>query len=111
MDEAAPRLFGSAVRTAVLMLVAALGDSYPRELARLLDAPLLSVQRVVDRLEAERILVTGIVGGVRRVSLNPSWLAARELLPLLLRLSQAYPGYEQALQSVRRRPGRRAKAL
>ncbi|NNF05557.1 MAG: hypothetical protein HKN21_02235 [Candidatus Eisenbacteria bacterium] len=105
------KLLGSRRRTETLILVALLEESYPSELARLLSAPLYSIQKVVDALDVEGVLATRRVGTERRVSLNPRYLAAKELRQLLLRLAKAEPSLEKIAASVRRRPRRKGKAV
>ncbi len=105
------QLFGSRTRTRLLILLNLLEESYPRELARLLDAPLFSVQRMVDALEKEGCVATRVIGRERRVSLDPRYIAAEELRALLSRLSLAEPELELAAASLRRRPRRRGKEL
>jgi hypothetical protein len=85
------KLFGSRRRTEVLILIAVLGETFPTEIARLLDAPLYSVQTIVSRLHDEGILVSHLWGRSRRVSLNPGFPAFEELQALLLRLAEAEP--------------------
>jgi hypothetical protein len=105
------KLFGSPSRTKVLTLVALLEDTYPRELARLSDAPLASVQRMVNDLEREGVVATRIVGANRQVSLNPRFYGANELRSLLLKYSKRDPGLESRVARLRRRPRRAGKAL
>jgi hypothetical protein len=105
------KLFGSPSRTKVLTLVALLEDTYPRELARLSDAPLASVQRMVNDLEREGVVATRIVGANRQVSLNPRFYGANELRSLLLKYAKRDPGLESKVAKLRRRPRRAGKAL
>ncbi len=72
-------IFGSRLRTRVLVLIALLGDTYPTQLARLLDSRQLPVQRVVNKLELEGVLSSRLVGTVRLVPLNPRFFASAEL--------------------------------
>jgi hypothetical protein len=107
----ASRLFGSSRRTSVLILIASLTETYPRELARLLGAPLVSVQRIIDGLQLEGVVSSVVVGRQRRVSLNPRWFAANQLRALLLRLAEGDPRYDALAASLRRRPRRSGKPL
>lgn len=111
IKENRSKIFGSRRRTEVLILVALLEESYPTELARLLKAPLYSVQKVVDALDREGILATRLIGRERRVSINPSYFAGKELLAFLLRLGEAEPELNDAAATVRRRPRRKGKPL
>jgi hypothetical protein len=105
------KLFGSTPRSRVLTLVALLDDTYPRELARLAGAPLVSVQRIVKDLEREGVLATRIVGANRQVSLNPRFYGADELRSLLLKYARRDPDLDRRVSSLRRRPRRTGKAL
>jgi DNA-binding transcriptional ArsR family regulator len=106
----APVLFGSRMRTALLMLVAVLDETYPGELARYLGATISSVQRTLDKVEDEGLIATRPLV-VRAVTLNPLYPAAKELRALLLRLAEGYPEYKQIKESRRARPRRRNKRL
>jgi DNA-binding IclR family transcriptional regulator len=105
------KLFGSASRTRVLALVALLEDTYPRELARLAGVPLVSVQRIVNDLEREGVIVTRIVGSNRQVRLNPRFYGAGELRALLLKYAKRDPVLERRASALRRRPRRAGKVL
>lgn len=105
------KLFGSRRRTEVLLGVALLGETYARELARLLNAPLLSVQRVVDALDEEGVVAVRSFGKERRVTLNPRFFAIAELRALLLRLAEGETEIQQAVSSLRRSPRRKGKEL
>ncbi len=104
-------MFGSALRTRILVLTALLRETYPRQLAKLLRTSPTSVRLAIDRLERERLVATRRWGMERRVSLDPSTAYARELRQLLLRIANASPGYEELIKSVRTRPRQRRKPL
>jgi len=106
----APPLFGSKMRTSLLMLVAVLGETYPAEISRYLGSSIASVQRTLDKVEEEGLLSTQPLA-VRIVRLNPLYPAAKELRALLLRLAEGYPQYTQVKESRRLRPRRRNKPL
>ena len=106
-----PKIFGSPIRTRLLITISVVGQTYPTELARLLKAPLVSVQRIVDSLEREGLVATRKRGKERVVTLNPESVIARELKDMLQKLAKAYPDYTRALTSVRSRPRRRGKTL
>lgn len=111
LDQGGLKLLGSRRRTEVLILIALLEESYPTELARLLGAPLYSVQKVVDALDREGVLATRRIGTERRVTLDPRFFAVSELRALLLRLAQAEPELRDIAAKARRRPRRKGKAL
>ncbi|HVA29314.1 MAG TPA: helix-turn-helix domain-containing protein [Candidatus Baltobacteraceae bacterium] len=106
----APTLFGTKMRTALLMLVAVLGETYPAELSRYLRTTIASVQRTLDKLEDEGLISTRPLA-VRTVTLNPTYAAGKELRALLLRLAEGYYAYQLVKESRRTRPRRRKKAL
>jgi DNA-binding transcriptional ArsR family regulator len=98
------------MRTALLMLVAVLGETYPAELARYLRTSISSVQRTLDRVEEEGLVATR-PHVVRVVTLNPIYPAVKELRAFLLRLAEGYPAYERIKESRRLRPRHRKKRL
>ncbi|MHB8140127.1 MAG: hypothetical protein ACYDHD_02545 [Vulcanimicrobiaceae bacterium] len=56
------RLFGTLVRTRILLTIALLESSYLREIARVTGAPLMSVQRIVNDYERQGVLASRRVG-------------------------------------------------
>lgn len=106
----APPLFGTRMRTALLMLIAVLEQSYPAEISRYLGSSIPAVQRTLDKLEDEGLIVSRRVA-VRMVTLNPNYPAVRELRALLLRLAEGYRQYRVVKESRRTRPRRRGKPL
>lgn len=109
-DLPAPPLFGTRMRTALLMLVAVLEQTYPAELSRYLGSSISSVQRTLDKLEDEGLITTRPLV-VRAVTLNPLYPAVKELRALLLRVAEGYPQYKKIKESRRLRPRRRNKPL
>ena len=109
-DLPAPPIFGTKMRTALLMLVAVLEETYPAELARYLGSTISNVQRSLDKVEEEGLIATRPLV-VRAVTLNPLYPAAKELRALLLRLAEGYPEYKRLKESRRPRPRRRNKQL
>ncbi|GAC1414633.1 MAG: hypothetical protein NVSMB64_24880 [Candidatus Velthaea sp.] len=93
------------------MSLAAVGQTYPRELALTLAVPLTGVQRAVNALQRQGALSSRIVGRVRILELNPTWYAARELRALLDRMAEANPEEIAGPLAVRRRPRRAGKPL
>jgi hypothetical protein len=102
-------LFGSRRRSSVLILLALLEESYPAELARLLDAHPYSIQTIVDDLESEGVLITRRFGKTRRVQLDPRFPGARELHALLWKLGEQDVELQQAAARRRGRPRRKGK--
>jgi DNA-binding IclR family transcriptional regulator len=106
-----PPLLGGPRRTQVLVLTALLGETYPTELARLLQAPVYSVQRIVDGLDKAGVFATRLSGRTRRVSLDPRFFAFKELRQLLLRLAEASPELQELAVRRRSRPRRAGKPM
>jgi len=98
------RLFGSPARTRVLALIALLEQTYPREIARVGDIPLVSVQRIVANLERDGVVATRVIGANRMVSLNPRFYGAADLRSLLLKYAKRDPELESRVARLRRRP-------
>lgn len=111
IEPARQSIFGTRIQTSVLMIVGLLGESYPRELSRLAKASVGTVSKYLDRVEAEGITVSRYIGKERRVSLNPRFVAHKQLIALIERLALAEPEIRNAVNSVRRRPRRRGKAI
>lgn len=101
--------FGTPSRTRVLVSLRLLGDSYPRELARLLGAPLSGLQRALATLERDGLVVARSVGRTRVVSLDPRYFARRELDCFLDRLAEADRPLRDSVAAMRRRPRRTGK--
>ncbi len=104
----APPIFGTEMRTRLLLLIATLDETYPGELSRYAGASISSVQRTLDLLEDEGLIATRQLV-VRGVTLNPAYPAVRELKAFLSRITEGYPQYQAIRESIRRRPRRRRK--
>jgi len=103
--------FGSQSRTRVLLALRLLADSYPRELARVLELPLLSVQRALQGLELDGLVAGRSAGRTRLYRLNPRYFASDALQQFLLRLSEPELELRRRVESLRRRPRRAGKPL
>jgi DNA-binding transcriptional ArsR family regulator len=106
-----PSIFGSALRTKILVLAALLRETYVGQLARLLKTSPSSVGRAVDRLERERLVAARRWGMELRITLDPSTPYSSELRELLLKIAESSPEYEDAVGSLRTRPRRRGKPI
>ncbi len=104
----APSIFGTEMRTRLLLLIAVLDETYPGELSRYASASISSVQRTLDLLENEGLIASRQLV-VRGVTLNPAYPAVKELKAFLLRIAEGYPRYNEIRESIRRRPRRRSK--
>jgi len=103
--------FGGQARTYVLIALRLLGDSYPRELARLLERPLSGVQQALRSLEADGLVAGRSVGRTRLYQLNPRYFAADALVAYLSRLSEPEQRLKDRTAAIRRRPRRSGKPL
>lgn len=106
-----PALFGNRRRTVILLAIYLLEEAHLREIARVTGSALFSVQRAIDSFEEAGIARSTMLGSERRVKLNPSFFAARELRGLLERMTLAFPEFEKSIQALRRRPRKRGKPL
>jgi hypothetical protein len=106
-----PALFGTIARTKVLATIALLEETYPREIARIAELPLMTVQRAVNDFDRDRVTASRISGSQRNVRLNPSYFAARELRPLLVTLAGGFPELSSDISALRRRPRRAGKSI
>lgn len=103
------KLFGSPTRTAILVGLRLLEESYPSELAALLSTNLYTVQRVLESLESDGVIVSRTFGKTRRVTFNPRYFAHAQLSALLWQLGTHDHALQRALASRRRRPRRSGK--
>lgn len=103
--------FGARTRTRVLLALHLLGESYPRELARLLEAPLSGVQRALLSLELDGLVAARSVGRTRLFRLEPRYFARDALERFLGRLSEPELDLRNRVSALRRRPRRTGKPL
>lgn len=109
MLERNSELLGNRNRTAVLVAVRLLGETWPSELASMLALRLYSVQTILAAFEREGVIVSRAVGRTRQVSLNPRYFAFAELDALLWKLGQNDAALQASLATRRRRPRRPGK--
>ena len=103
------KLFGSRLRTSVLVLLALLKESYPSELAKMLGVRVFAVQKVVDALDVEGVIAGRLVGRTRLLCLNPRYIAADELQALLWKLGEHELALQELAATKRKRPRRSGK--
>ena len=103
--------FGGLTRTRVLLALRLLGESYPRELGRLLDAPIAGIQQALRSLERDGLVGGRLMGRTRLVRLEPRYFARAELEVFLAKLAQADPSLLKGVESLRRRPRLSGKPL
>lgn len=103
--------FGSPTRTRVLLALGLLEDSYPRELARILNLPLSGVQRALQGLERDRLVAARSVGRTRVYRLDPGYFAHADLMRYVSRLLEAESDLRRRVTTLRQRPRRTGKPL
>jgi DNA-binding transcriptional ArsR family regulator len=103
--------FGSHARTRVLLAPHTLGESYARELARLLDLSLSGVQKALQSFERDGLVAARAAGRTRLYQLDPRAFARRELEQYLDRLLEAETELRDGAARLRRRPRRTGKPL
>lgn len=104
MKSSAFEIFGTRRRTQVVELLALLEESHARELATLMGVPVRTVQRVVEKLEEEGLVVGRVVGRERRLELNRRHFAYAELRALALKFAVRDEEVDEAAGRLRRRP-------
>lgn len=103
--------FGSRSRTLVLLALSLLEESFPRELARVLELPLNGVQQALRSLEGAGLVSGRTAGRTRLFRINPRYFAGRELIAYLTRLAEPEETLRRKVESLRRRPRRTGKLL
>jgi transposase len=103
--------FGSRTRTRVLTGLELLGESYPRELARILGVGLSVVQKAVRSLELDGLIAGRSVGRTRLYAISPGYFAAKELRSLVRRLAASDVELRRRVGDRRTRPRRGGKPL
>ena len=101
--------FGGQARTLVLLALGLLDESFPRELARLLDVPLNGVQQALRGLEVDGLVAARLAGRTRLYRLNPRYFAREELEDYLKRLAGAEAELVERTARLRKRPRRAGK--
>jgi len=103
--------FGGKTRSLVLIALSVLEESFPRELARVLEVSLNGIQQAIKGLEADGIVSGRRAGRTRLFRLNPSYFAKQELQAYLDRLAESEPDLARRIAALRRRPRRTGKPL
>lgn len=103
--------FGGKTRTRVLLALRLLSESYPRELARVLDTSLYGVQQALKGLEVDGLVSGRSAGRTRLFRLNPRYFAFEDLQRFLLRLAEPERELRKRIDDLRRRPRRTGKPL
>lgn len=103
--------FGGRTRTRVLLALRLLSESFPRELARVLDAPLSGVQQALRSLEKDGLVAARSAGRTRLYRIDPRYPAGAELQAYLLRLTEPDTWLRTRVERLRKRPRRSGKPL
>ena len=103
--------FGSATRTRTLLILHLLGESYPRELSRLLGVRLAAVQGALRGLERDGLVAGRTIGRNRVFQIDPRYFALAELRRYLSRLMEADAHLRERASALRRRPRQTGKPL
>jgi DNA-binding transcriptional ArsR family regulator len=103
--------FGGRTRTRILVALALIGSSFPRELSRVLTAPVSAVSRALCGLERDALVAGRLTGRTRVYTLNPAYFARQELQAYLARLADGDAELVAQVESMRRRPRRSGKPL
>jgi DNA-binding transcriptional ArsR family regulator len=109
IDSSSP--FGSRARTRALLALRLLTESYPREIAPLIELSLSSVQKGLASLERDGLVASRTAGRTRLYRLSPRAFARRELESYLKRLLEPETGLRARSERLRRRPRRPGKPL
>ncbi len=104
-------VFGSELRTAILVAVFVLEETHASELARALERSVSRIQTSLEGLEEAGLITSAMVGRTRRVRLNPRFFASTPLRELLSRLLEADTSLLPRLAKLRKRPRRKGKSL
>ena len=103
--------FGGKTRTLVLVAFGLLEESFPRELARVLETPLNGIQQALKGLEADGIVSGRTAGRTRLFRVDPNYFARAELQSYLRRLVEPEAKLVRRIAALRRRPRRTGKPL
>src|SRR3989442_10296829 len=103
--------FGGQTRTLVLLALSLLEESFPRELARLLEVSLNGVQQALRGLERDGLVAARLAGSTRLYKLNPSYLARGGVQDYLKRLAEAETELMGITARLERRPRRAGQPL
>jgi DNA-binding transcriptional ArsR family regulator len=96
--------FGGQTRTRVLLVLRLLGESYPREMARLLDAPASGVQKALRSLELDGMVAARSLGRTRVYRIEPRYFAFEALQAYLTRLAEPDADLRTRVATLRKRP-------
>ena len=105
-------VLGSTNAERVLLFLVARGEGYATEIARTFDTDLSPIQKQLDRMERDGLLINKKVGRTRLYRFNPRYAfvdGVKQLVEKALKLSP--PELQEELLYNRRRPRKRNKPL
>lgn len=105
-------LFGNKTAEKVLLYMANYKSGYATKIARIFNVSLNMVQKQLNKLEEDNVLVSKLEGQTRIYQFNPRFFLKEELLILLNKILEFMPEEEkQKYYRQRTRPRRRGKPL
>ena len=103
---------GSTNAERVLLFMAARGQGYAAEIAKTYGVGASMIQKQLDRMERDGLLVNQQVGRTRVYSFNPRFAFTEEVKALALAALDKYPTeFQEKLSTSRQRPRKARKPL
>lgn len=105
-------VLGSISAERVLLFITARDEGYAAEIARFFKTDLSPIQKQLDRMERDGLLINKKVGRTRVYSFNPRYAFVREVRQLMNRALELSPDrLKNGLLLDRRRPRKKDKPL
>jgi predicted transcriptional regulator len=105
-------VLGSTSAERVLLFLVAREEGYATEIARTFDTVLSPIQKQLDRMERDGLLVNKVVGRTRVYSINPRFAFKQELEAMVAKAIELSPvKLQETLVLNRRRPRKKSKPL
>lgn len=105
-------ILGSTSAERVLLFLVARNEGFAAEIAQAFDTDLSPIQRQLERMERDGLLISRKVGRTRLYSFNPRYPFVPELKAVLEKaLGMCPPALQEVLMLNRRRPRKKNKPL
>jgi predicted transcriptional regulator len=105
-------IVGSTSAERALVFITAREQGYASEIARMFDTSVSQIQKQLDRMERDGLLINEKVGIARIYSFNPRYAFVPEVKALMEKALSMYPlPIQKALTMNRRRPRKKGKPL
>jgi hypothetical protein len=105
-------ILGSTSAERVLFFIVARQSGYATEIAKTFDTDLSPIQKQLDRMERDGLLVNQVVGRTRVYSFNPRFAFKEELESLIIKALELSPvKLQEKLLLDRRRPRKKNKPM